>query len=56
MFCTGMAPRVAFIPGMFGSQLRVSRSRVARLYSPHGESLHDNTYTTFGRLVFAVKG
>ncbi|TIT71581.1 MAG: glycosyltransferase family 4 protein, partial [Mesorhizobium sp.] len=25
---------------LFGSLLRVSRSRVARLYSPHGGSLH----------------
>ncbi|MBS9720117.1 glycosyltransferase family 4 protein [Tianweitania sp. BSSL-BM11] len=40
---------------MFGSLLRVSRSRVARLYSPHGGSLHYDEQTMFGRTVFAIE-
>ncbi len=37
----------------FGSLLRVSRSRVARLYSPHGGSLHYDADTMTGRAIFA---
>jgi glycosyltransferase involved in cell wall biosynthesis len=40
---------------LFGSLLRVSRSRVARLYSPHGGSLHYDERTTTGRLIFAAE-
>ncbi|WP_312793848.1 glycosyltransferase [Tianweitania sp.] len=40
---------------MFGSLLRVSRSRVARLYSPHGGSLHYDEHSAFGRTVFAIE-
>jgi glycosyltransferase involved in cell wall biosynthesis len=40
---------------MFGSLLRVSRSRVARLYSPHGGSLHYDEHTAFGRIVFVIE-
>ncbi|MFC3322721.1 glycosyltransferase family 4 protein [Mesorhizobium cantuariense] len=40
---------------LFGSLLRVSRSRVARLYSPHGGSLHYDENTTTGRLFFALE-
>jgi glycosyltransferase involved in cell wall biosynthesis len=40
---------------VFGSLLRVSRSRVARLYSPHGGSLHYDDQSTFGRIVFAIE-
>ena len=40
---------------MFGSLLRVSRSRVARLYSSHGGSLHYDEHTAFGRIVFAIE-
>jgi len=36
----------------FGSLLRVSRSRVARLYSPHGGSLHYDVDTMTGRVIF----
>jgi glycosyltransferase involved in cell wall biosynthesis len=40
---------------LFGSLLRVSRSRVARLYSPHGGSLHYDENTLTGRLFFALE-
>ena len=40
---------------LFGSLLRVSRSRVARLYSPHGGSLHYDESTTTGKLFFALE-
>lgn len=39
----------------FGSLLRVSRSRVARLYSPHGGSLHYDERTTMGKLFFGLE-
>jgi glycosyltransferase involved in cell wall biosynthesis len=40
---------------MFGSLLRVSRSRVGRLYSPHGGSLHYDETTITGRLFFGLE-
>ncbi|RUU78987.1 glycosyltransferase family 4 protein [Mesorhizobium sp. M7A.F.Ca.MR.362.00.0.0] len=40
---------------LFGSLLRVSRSRVARLYSPHGGSLHYDENTVIGKLFFALE-
>ncbi|MER8830161.1 glycosyltransferase family 4 protein [Mesorhizobium sp. M0938] len=40
---------------LFGSLLRVSRSRVARLYSPHGGSLHYDETTAAGKLFFALE-
>ena len=40
---------------MFGSLLRVFRYRVARLYSPHGGSLHYNEATTTGRVFFGFE-
>ncbi|WP_354493466.1 glycosyltransferase [Mesorhizobium robiniae] len=40
---------------LFGSLLRVSRSRVARLYSPHGGSLHYDETTVAGKLFFALE-
>jgi glycosyltransferase involved in cell wall biosynthesis len=40
---------------MFGSLLRVSGSRVARLYSPHGGSLHYDAETLKGRMIFAAE-
>ncbi len=40
---------------LFGSLLRVSRSRVARLYSPHGGSLHYDENTLTGRLFFSLE-
>lgn len=39
----------------FGSLLRVSRSRVARIYSPHGGSLHYDERTTTGKVFFAIE-
>ena len=39
----------------FGSLLRVSRSRVARLYSPHGGSLHYDEATTTGKVFFGLE-
>lgn len=41
---------------VFGSLFRVSRSRVARIYSPHGGSLHYDEGTATGRLFFALEG
>ena len=40
---------------MFGSFLRVSRSRVARLYSLHGGSLHYDERTVTGKLFFTLE-
>jgi len=40
---------------LFGSLLRVSRFRVARLYSPHGGSLHYDENTATGKLFFALE-
>ncbi len=40
---------------LFGSQLRVSRSRVARLYSPHGGSLHYDENTATGKVFFLLE-
>lgn len=40
---------------VFGSLLRVSRSRVARLYSPHGGSLHYDRNTATGRFFFTLE-
>lgn len=39
----------------FGSLLRVSGSRVARLYSPHGGSLHYDGDTLTGKAIFLVE-
>lgn len=39
----------------FGSLLRVSGSRVARLYSPHGGSLHYDEDTLTGKAIFLVE-
>ena len=43
------------MPALFGSLLRVFRSRVARLYSPHGGSLHYDEATVTGKLFFALE-
>lgn len=40
---------------LVGSRLRVSRSRVARLYSPHGGSLHYDRNTLRGRTYFGIE-
>lgn len=40
---------------LFGSLLRVSRYRVARLYSPHGGSLHYDKNTLVGKLFFTIE-
>jgi glycosyltransferase involved in cell wall biosynthesis len=40
---------------LFGSLLRVSRSRVARIYSPHGGSLHYDEATPTGKFFFALE-
>ena len=40
---------------VFGSLLRVFRFRVARLYSPHGGSLHYDAPTLAGRAVFVLE-
>ncbi|MEX0344031.1 MAG: glycosyltransferase family 4 protein [Rhizobiaceae bacterium] len=40
---------------VFGSLLRVSGSRVARLYSPHGGSLHYDENTLTGKAIFAIE-
>jgi glycosyltransferase involved in cell wall biosynthesis len=41
---------------LFGSLLRVFRSRVARLYSPHGGSLHYDNNVLSGKIFFLVEG
>lgn len=40
---------------LFGSALRVFKSRVARIYSPHGGSLHFDKKTRRGWLVFFIE-
>ncbi len=40
---------------LFGSVLRVSGSRVARFYSPHGGSLHFDPAKLQGRIIFRVE-
>jgi glycosyltransferase involved in cell wall biosynthesis len=40
---------------VFGSLLRVSRSRVARFYSPHGGSLHYDETTVTGKFFFGLE-
>ena len=40
---------------LFGSLLRVFRSRVARLYSPHGGSLHYDEGTATGKIFFRLE-
>lgn len=40
---------------LFGSVLRVFRSRVARIYSPHGGSLHFDRKTRKGSVVFLAE-
>ena len=40
---------------LFGSLLRASRSRVARLYSPHGGSLHYDEDTLVGKVFFLLE-
>lgn len=40
---------------LFGSLFRVSRSRVARIYSPHGGSLHYDETSVAGRLIFGTE-
>lgn len=40
---------------LFGSLLRVSGSRVARIYSPHGGSLHYDEQTLAGKMLFALE-
>lgn len=40
---------------LVGSRLRVSRSSVARLYSPHGGSLHYDERTLRGQAYFAIE-
>jgi glycosyltransferase involved in cell wall biosynthesis len=40
---------------LFGSLLRVSGSRVARFYSPHGGSLHFDPATLQGRIILGVE-
>lgn len=40
---------------LVGSRLRVSQSRVARFYSPHGGSLHYTAKTVRGQAYFAIE-
>ena len=40
---------------LFGSLLRASGSRVARLYSPHGGSLHYDETTLTGKIFFSLE-
>ncbi|AHK43978.1 MULTISPECIES: glycosyltransferase family 4 protein [Ensifer] len=43
------------IARLIGSALRVNRYRVARLYSPHGGSLHYSPKSFVGRIVFPLE-
>lgn len=43
------------IARLIGSALRVNRYRVARLYSPHGGSLHYRPGSLIGRLIFPLE-
>jgi glycosyltransferase involved in cell wall biosynthesis len=40
---------------LFGSALRIFRSRAARLYSPHGGSLHYDSDAVTGKLFFGIE-
>jgi glycosyltransferase involved in cell wall biosynthesis len=40
---------------LFGSALRVFRSRAARIYSPHGGSLHYDSDAVTGKLFFGIE-
>lgn len=51
----GHGAKGGFYARAFGSMLRVGRSRVARLYSPHGGSLHYDDNTATGKLFFLIE-
>jgi len=51
----GHGAKGGFYARAFGSMLRVGRSRVARLYSPHGGSLHYDASTTTGKAFFLIE-
>ncbi len=51
----GHGAKGGVIARLFGSLLRVSRYRVARLYSPHGGVLHYDAATAKGKALFAVE-
>lgn len=51
----GHGAKGGFYARLFGSLLRVSRYCVARLYSPHGGSLHHDATTAAGKLVFGLE-
>src|SRR5690606_22647685 len=50
----GLGAKGGVYSRMFGSLLRASRSRVARLYSPHGGSLHYDGGTLTAKAIFAA--
>ncbi|WP_157014730.1 glycosyltransferase family 4 protein [Mesorhizobium xinjiangense] len=51
----GHGAKGGFYSRLFGSCLRVSRVRAARLYSPHGGSLHYDAATLSGRFYFLLE-
>ena len=51
----GHGAKGGFYARLFGSLLRVSRCCVARLYSPHGGSLHYDETTAAGKLFFGLE-
>lgn len=51
----GHGAKGGFYARAFGTVLRVGRSRVARLYSPHGGSLHYDSDKLSGRLFFLIE-
>ncbi|MBD9493549.1 glycosyltransferase family 4 protein [Ensifer sp. ENS01] len=51
----GHGAKGGVIARLIGSALRVNRYRVARLYSPHGGSLHYRPGSMTGRLVFPAE-
>lgn len=52
----GHGAKGGFYARTFGSVLRVSGPRVARLYSPHGGSLHYDEETPSGKAIFLMEG
>jgi glycosyltransferase involved in cell wall biosynthesis len=51
----GHGAKGGFYARIFGTRMRLSGSKVVRLYSPHGGSLHYDADTLTGRLIFAIE-
>lgn len=51
----GHGAKGGFYARMFGTMMRLSGSDVARIYAPHGGSLHYDADTWTGRLIFTIE-